>query len=284
MSAKVLGRKWYEGTLILILVLVVGRLILELAGADHAWTRYLSSSAALFLAAIYLGSVAPLRGVTRFSQLILPAIILGAWTAGWVIVVTLFSAVFRLERSHYAEAADYGNWSHLGRHLFDHTLEIPILAVLVLILMTVPYVLRRWPAIVGPAAVLGGLVIIRFWAEAMDVSPARAAAWSSTVAVLLSALYLGGVGRHMGITSAGQLFVPAIVLGWVWRFWVFLAAVLTALIPFYRTHFFDVSEGRVGIRLLQLLAGGLVEGFIAGVIVWGIAVWIAGATRPAATA
>ena len=206
MSAKVLGRKWYEGTLILILVLVVGRLILELAGADHAWTRYLSSSAALFLAAIYLGSVAPLRGVTRFSQLILPAIILGAWTAGWVIVVTLFSAVFRLERSHYAEAADYGNWSHLGRHLFDHTLEIPILAVLVLILMTVPYVLRRWPAIVGPAAVLGGLVIIRFWAEAMDVSPARAAAWSSTVAVLLSALYLGGVGRHMGITSAGQLF------------------------------------------------------------------------------
>ena len=32
----------------------------------------------------------------------------------------------------------------------------------------------------------------------------------------------------MGLTEARQLLVPSLVLGWVWRFWVFLATVFAA--------------------------------------------------------
>jgi hypothetical protein len=69
------------------------------------------------------------------------------------------------------------------------------------------------------------------------------------------------------------------VLGWTWRLWVFIATVVSALVPFYKTHFFDPTQGRVPARLAQFLGGSVVEGFIAGLIVWGIAVWIARVTR-----
>ncbi|HKS96303.1 MAG TPA: hypothetical protein VJV74_09235 [Terriglobia bacterium] len=284
MSPATLRHRWYEGALVLMLILVVARLILEVAGADHAWTRYISATAGLFLVAIYLGAVAPRREVTRFAQLVVPAIILAAWTAGWVIVATFISGAFHLQRSHFAAPEDYGNWSNLGRHILEHVESIPILAALALILMAVPYLLHHWPVTVAPAAVLGGLVIVRYWVEAMEVSPMRAAAWSSTVAMILCALYLGGTGPQMGLTSARQLFWPALVIGWVWRFWVFLAAVLSAVVPFYHTHFFDPSEGRIVARLATFLAGSAVEGFIAGLLVWAIASWTVWVTRREATA
>jgi hypothetical protein len=73
--------------------------------------------------------------------------------------------------------------------------------------------------------------------------------------------------------------MPALVLGWVWRFWVYLATVLAALVPFFQTHFFDRSRGDIPLRLLKALGGAVIEGFIVGLLVWGIAVWIACATR-----
>jgi hypothetical protein len=56
---------------------------------------------------------------------------------------------------------------------------------------------------------------------------------------------------------------------------------MSALLPFYKTHFFDPSRGDVVVRLAEALVGTVVEGFIAGLIVWGIAAWIACATREA---
>jgi hypothetical protein len=273
---------WLRGTLVFLAVLVVARFVLEIAGVSGAKTRFVSSNAALFLAAVYLGAVASLRGVTKFVQLILPAVIMAAWTAGWIILATLVSAVFRLERSHFAVKEDYGNWGHLGRHVVGHLVELGIFAVVVLILMAILFLLRHWPVTVGPAALLGALVIVRYWVEAMGVEPWGAAAWSSTVGVLLCGFYLGGIGPRLGLTAARQLLVPGLVLGWTWRLWVFIATVFAALVPFYRTHFFDPSKGRIAIRLAQSLGASVVQGFIAGLLVWGIAVWIARATRPAA--
>jgi len=66
--------RWLAGALVFLALLVVARFVLEIAGVPHAGTRYLSSSAAVLLAAIYLGAVAPLRGVTKFVQLILPSV------------------------------------------------------------------------------------------------------------------------------------------------------------------------------------------------------------------
>ena len=186
-------RSWLRGTLIFLALLVIVRFVLEIAGVPHTTARYFSSSAAVFLAAIYLGTVAPLRGVRRFPQLILPAILVAAWSVGWIILATLVSGAFRLERSHFAEKADYGNWANLGRHILEHAVEIPILALLVLIFIAVPWLLRRWPVTVGPAALLGALVIVRYTTEAMGVAPTAAAAWSSTVGALVSSFYLGGV-------------------------------------------------------------------------------------------
>lgn len=55
-----------------------------------------------------------------------------------------------------------------------------------------------------------------------------------------------------------------------------------ALLPFYKTHFFDLTQGRVALRLLQFVGFGvLVEGLVWGIIVWLIARWIASATRSA---
>lgn len=273
---------WLRGTLTFLAVLVVARFVLEVAGVPGAYTKFVSSMAGVFLAAIYLGAVAPLRGVKKFVQLVLPAVIVAAWTVGWVILATLISAVFRLTRSHFAGKEDYGNWGHLGRHILGHLVGLGVFAVVVLILMAIPFLLRHWPVTVGPAALLGALVIIRYWVEAMGLEPWRAAAWSSTVGVLLCGFYLGGVGPRLGLTAAKQLLVPGLVLGWTWRLWVFIATAFAALVPFYKTHFFDPSKGRVAIRLAQLLGGSVIEGFIAGLLVWGIAVWISRAARSAA--
>jgi hypothetical protein len=269
--------------LIFLAVLVVARFVLEIAGVAHTVTRFVSSSAGVFLAAIYLGAVAPLRRVTRFVQLIVPAIVVSAWMVAWVILATLVAAVFRLERTHFAEQADYGNWGHLGQHILDHLMEGGVVAVVVLILMAIPYFLRHWPVTVGPGALLGALVVMRYWLEAMGLEQWRAAAFSSTVALILCGFYLGGVGPYLGRAAAGSLLAPALVLGWTWRLWVFIATAMSALVPFYKTHFFDPTQGRVAVRLAQILATSVVEGFIAGLIVWGIALWIARATRsPAA--
>jgi hypothetical protein len=80
---------------------------------------------------------------------------------------------------------------------------------------------RPWPSFSG-SIVAGVVVILRFAAEALNLAPTTAAAWSSTVGLLLSALYLGGIG-------------PRIVVG-----------------------------------------------LVAGVLVWGIALWVSQATRPLA--
>jgi len=262
--------------------LVVVRFVLEVAAAPTTVTRYLSSTAGLLLAAIYLAAIGPLkRGTLKFSQLFLPALLLSAWTVGWVILATLVSSVFRLERSHFAGRADYGNWGHLGFHIFEHLVEIGVLFFVVLVLMALVHLLWRWPVTVGPGAMLGALVIIRYWLEAMGVPFSNTAAWSSTVGILIAGFYLGGVGPRLGLAGGRQLFVPGLVLGWTWRLWVFIATLMSALLPFYKTHFFDPSRGDVPVRLLRALGGTVVEGFIAGIIVWGIAAWIACATREA---
>ncbi|PYU94663.1 MAG: hypothetical protein DMG25_06120, partial [Acidobacteria bacterium] len=49
--------------------------------------------------------------------------------------------------------------------------------------------------------------------------------------------------------------------------------------PFYKTHFFDPSGGRVAVRLAESLGVGVLEGFVYGVVVWGIAVWISHTAR-----
>jgi hypothetical protein len=260
----------------------VVRFVLEVSGTPGAVTRFLSSSAGLFLAAIYVAAVAPLKGgMRKFSRLILPALLLSAWTVGWVVLATLVSGVFRLGRSHFSSPADYGNWGHLGHHILGHVIEIPVLFVVVLVLMAVVHLLWRWPITVAPGAMLGALVIVRYWLEAMGMPWSNTAAWSSTVGVLIAAFYLGGVGPRLGLAGASQLLVPALVLGWTWRLWVFIAALMSALVPFYRTHFFDPSRGNVPVRLVRLLGSSIVEGFLAGLIVWGIAVWIARSTEQA---
>jgi hypothetical protein len=268
--------------LVFLAVLVVVRFVLEVAGTPATVTRYLSSTAGLVLAAIYVAAIAPLkRGMLKFSQLILPALLLSAWTVGWVILATLISGVFRLERSHFAGRADYGNWGHLGFHILEHLIEIVVLFVVVLVLMALVHLLWRWPVTVGPGVMLGALVIVRYWLEAMGVPWSSTAAWSSTVGILVAAFYLGGVGPRLGLAGGRQLLVPGLVLGWTWRLWVFIATLMSALLPFYKTHFFDPSGGHVPARLAGALVGTVVEGFIAGLIVWGIAAGIACATREA---
>jgi len=50
----------------------------------------------------------------------------------------------------------------------------------------------------------------------------------------------------------------------------------------YETHFFDPSQGRGAFRLVEVLGRDVVVGFAAGLLVWGIAVWVSSATRPLA--
>lgn len=74
--AKVLpcSLRWLAGALIFMGLIVVARFVLEIAGTASTITQYFSSSAAVCLAAIYLGAVAPSRGVTKLVQLILPSL------------------------------------------------------------------------------------------------------------------------------------------------------------------------------------------------------------------
>jgi len=271
--------RWLTATLVFLALVVVTRFVLEVVGVPPAVAHFVSGTAAVCLAAIYLGAVAPLRGVQKFTQLLLPATLLAFWTQGWVILATIVAGVLRLERSHFAGPEEYGNWANLGKHVGGHLVAAIVFTILVLILMASTHFLRRWPITVGPAAVLGGLVIIRFWVEAMGVTPVRAAGWSSTVALLICGFYLGGLGSCFGLHSAPRLLMPALVLGWTWRYWVFVATLFGAAIPFYKTHFFDPSGGQVILRLARSLGAGAIEGLIAGLVVWGIAVWISCATR-----
>jgi hypothetical protein len=271
--------RWLTATLVFLALVLVARFVLEVVGVPSGVAHFISGTAALCLAAVYLGAVAPLRGVQKVSQLILPAALLAFWTQGWVILATFVSGALRLERSHFAGPEDYGNWANLGKHMVAHLAAAIVFTLVILILMASTYCLRRWPITVGPAAVLGGLVIIRFWVEAMGVTSFRAAGWSSSVALLISGFYLGGLGSRFGLHAARRLLVPALVLGWMWRYWVFLATLFGAAIPFYKTHFFDPAGGQVALRLAKFLGASIIEGSIAGLLVWGIAAWISCATR-----
>lgn len=267
-------RRWLRGTLLVIAAVVLLRFLTELAGVPPERTRFFSSTVGTLYAAIYLGSIAVLRGAKKFTQLILPAFILSGWSVGWVIVATIVSAILKVERIHFAQPEDYGNWRHLAGHLGGHVAEAVIIGVIVLLLMAIPFLLRRWPIVVGPAAMLGVLLITRFWLEVMKLPDWRQSAWSTTVGLLLSAFYLGGVASKFGLTRASQLLVPALALGWVWRLWVFLATLIAAAVPFFHSHFFDPTGGNVPMRLARALGASVVEGFIVGLLVWGIAAWI----------
>ncbi len=270
-----------RGAMVTLAWLVVTRFFFELVGMPHDVARFFSATAGLFLVAIYVAAVGPLRGgLRKFRQHLLPALILAAWTEAWIILATIVAALLHLTRSHFAKEKDFGDFSHLRFHLLQHTVAIGVLFVIILLLMAAVHILWRWPVTVAPGAALGVFVIVRFWTEAMGLEPLRTAAWSSTVLVLVSAFYLGGVGARMGLTEARQLLVPSLVLGWVWRFWVYLATVFAAVVPFFKTHFFNPTGGAVLRRLLGALAGSFIEGFIAGLFVWGIAIWIACATQP----
>jgi len=272
---------WLAGPFALISLLIVARFVLEIIGLPHPVTAYLSVSGAVFLVAIYLGAVAPLRGVQKSWQMVLPGILLAAWAQGWVILLTVISSVFRLQKSHFAEPQDWGNWGHLGHHVLEHLAEIVPTALIVLVLMAALLVLWHWPVTVGPAALLGALVVIRFWSEAMNLNPVVSSAWSSSVAFLLCGFYLGGVGTLMGLASPRRLFLPALVLGWAWRFWIFVAVLMGAAAPYYKTHFYTRPQSHVLGHLLTFFGVEVVlVGLMAGLIEWGIASWTAGALRP----
>jgi hypothetical protein len=277
---KLRYRPWLAGPFALIALLIIARFVLEIFGISHQLTRYLSVSGAVFLVAIYLGAVAPLRGVKKSWQIILPGVLLAAWTEGWVILFTIISGGLQLERSHFAEAQDWGNWGHLAHHALEHLAEILPFAVVALVLMAAMLELWRWPVTVGPGAVLGALVIIRFWSEAMNMAPVVSSAWSSTVAFLLCGVFLGGVGSLIGLSSPRKLLIPALALGWAWRFWVFVAVLMGAAFPYMKTHFYS-PQGHPLIYLLRFLCVEvIVVGLLAGLIEWGIASWTAGALRP----
>lgn len=265
-------------------VLIVGRFVLEVAGVPANITRYLSSTAGIFLAAIYLAAVGPLRGgMRKFKDLLLPAFLLSAWTVGCVVVFTVIAALLRIERSHFANPEDFGNWGELGKHLAGHLIELALFFVLNLIIMAALQTLWRWPVVVGPAAIIGALVIIRFTLEAMGLDDVRTAPWSSTLGVLISAFFLGAMAASAGYSTARQLLAPSFAIAFSWRCWILLVTLLSAFVPFFKTHFFDPSKDEVASRLLKFFAGGvLMEGLIVGLLVWGIAVWISRATRPIA--
>jgi len=266
--------------MVFLAALVIARFVLEVTGTPQAMARYVSATVGVVFAGIYLAAIGPLkRRPFGYSQLVLPALVLSAWTEGWVILATIVSTVFRLERSHFAVREANGNWGHLGNQVAGHLIAIVALFVVLLLLMSFVHLLWRWPVAVGPGVVIGALVVIRFWLEAMGVPGSNTAAWSSTVAVLIAGFYLGGVGPLLGLRGGRQLLAPALVLGWTWRLWVYIATLMSAIPTPFRTHFFDRSLGNVPARLAQALAGTAVEGLIAGLILWGIAVWIASATR-----
>lgn len=273
-------KRWLAGPFTFIAALIIVRFLLEIAGIPLSLTRYLSSSGAILLVAIYLGAVAPLRGIRKSWTLVMPGVLLVVWTQGWVILFTVISGAFRIQRSRFADPQDLGNWGYLGHHILEHLLEIVPTSVIVLVLMAATLVLWRWPITVGPGALLGALVVIRFWTEVMGLSPTVASAWSSSVAFLLCGFYLGGVGPRVGLTTASRLFAPALVLGWAWRFWILVAVLMSAAWPNYRTHFFNPARGHILEHLVRFFwADVALMGFVAGLILWGISMWTLHALR-----
>jgi hypothetical protein len=271
---------WLAGPFVFMALLITVRFVLEVAGVPLQATRFLSSTGAVYLVAIYLGAVAPLRGVRRPWQVVLPGILLVIWTQAWVILFTIVSGWLRLARSHFAEPQDWGNWGHLAHHVLGHVQEIVPVAIVVLVLMAAMLVLWHWPVTVAPGAILGALVVIRFWSEAMGLNPVVSSAWSSSVAFLLCGFYLGGVGTLLGLTSPRRLLVPAMVLGWTWRFWIFVAVLMGAATPYYKTHFYSRPQGSLFGHLAAFFGlEVVVVGLIAGLIEWGIASWTAGVLR-----
>jgi hypothetical protein len=65
--------RWLTATLVFLALVLAARFLLEIAGAPATVTRYISGTAALCLAAIYLGAAGPLRGLLKLTQLLLPA-------------------------------------------------------------------------------------------------------------------------------------------------------------------------------------------------------------------
>lgn len=273
-------KEWLRGPMILVAAVIVARFILEVERVPGNVTRFFSISIIGALAEIYLGAVAPLRGITRVRQMVLPALVWSVWAIAWDTLALIISAAFRLPGSHFATTPPpfFQNWQNVGMHILSHLVLIGPSVVIVLGFFSLMFFLHRWPVVVAPSAVLGGLVILRFAAEAMDFPQTTASAWSSTIGVLLGALFIGGVGSRMGLSSARLFLVPSLVLGFMWRFWVFLATLFSAT-PIYKTHFFDPSQGDVAIRLLRSFGINLVVGAVAGLLTWGIAVWISRATR-----
>lgn len=269
-------RRLLSGPLLLLAVVIVARFALEAAGLPLEATRFLSASVVTALTIVYLGAVAPLHGVTRFRQLALPAFVLSAWLGGWTALTLMVSGAFELAGSHFAHAAPGPRYPRLWVHVLEHIAVIPFAAVATLGVMGIPFFLHRWPVTVAPAAVLGGLVILRFAAEAMDLAPAIASALSSSVGLVLIALYLGGIGPRVGLSSPRQFLAPALALGWVWRVWILLATFVSAALG-YETHFYDPTQ----FHLTRFIAVEvLAAGFAAGLCVWAIALWVSRATRP----
>jgi hypothetical protein len=253
--------------------------VLEASGFPLDATRFLSANVVGALAILYVGAVAPLCGVTRLRQLVFPAFILSAGLGGWTALTLLVSGLFQLSGSHYAHTSG-PLYPRLWFHVLEHVAVIPFASLAILGMMAIPYFLRRWPVTVAPATVLGGLVILRFAAEAMALAPTTTSALSSTLALILCALYLGGVGPRMGLTSPRQLLAPALALGLVWRLWIFLAALVSVVLG-YESHFFDPAQDRLAFRLLEFLAGKVIGvGLASGLLVLAIASWISHATRP----
>jgi hypothetical protein len=236
-------RRLLTGPLILLALVITVRFVLEAAGVPLDTTRFLSATVVSALAIVYLGAVAPLRGLTRFRQLSVPAFLLSAWLGGWTALVLMISGVFQLPGSHFAHVAPEPLYPRLWFHVVEHIAVIPFASIATMGVMAIPYSLHRWPVAVGPGTLLGALVVLRFSAEAMNLA-------------------------------------PALVLGWVWRLWILLAAFVSAALR-YETHFFDPTQ----FRLLQFLGVEvIVVGFAAGLLVWGIALWVSRATRPLAEA
>lgn len=274
--------RWLAGPLAFMALLVVARFVLEVAGVPQTATRLVSSSLAVLLVAVYLGAVAPLRGVRKSVQLIIPGFVLAAWTQAWVILFTLISGWLKLASSHFAEPADWASGAHLRHHIVEHIVFVLPLAVVVLALMALPLVLWRWPVTVAPAALLGGLVMVRFWAEALGMSATVASAWSSSVAFLLCGFYLGGIGPRLGLGTYRRLLVPSLVLGWTWRLWIFMATLMSAAEPDFKTHFYDAATGGGAGKMLGLFgAEVLLAGLVAGLLMWGIASWTSWVLGPA---
>jgi hypothetical protein len=70
--------------MIFLAAVVIARFVLEIAGLSPDVARYISGTMGMLFVAIYVAAVAPLRGgMQEFRQLLLPALLLSAWTRAW---------------------------------------------------------------------------------------------------------------------------------------------------------------------------------------------------------